>query len=62
MDNWESQIDSYYVRCVSGESKYEDIEFERDDNLEIVTDFTNDLVWQDGSSSTYTYSNAISLL
>jgi len=47
-DAWQYRISSNYARCVSGESKYEDIEFERDDSKNIVLDKTNNLIWQDG--------------
>ena len=46
-DGWSYLTSSYYARCVSGVSKYEDIEFERDSDLETVRDLTNGLVWQD---------------
>jgi hypothetical protein len=50
-----------YVRCVSGNSHYEDIQFERDNSRNVVLDNTNNLMWQDGDlPNSMNFNNAIS--
>ncbi|EJF06742.1 Protein of unknown function (DUF1566) [Thiovulum sp. ES] len=58
---WTNISDSAFTRCVRGESAYEDISFQRDNEKEVVIDSTHGLMWQNGSNSdTYTNSEAIS--
>ena len=41
----------FNTKCVSGESHYEDINYYRDDNKNLVTDNPNSLMWQDQTSA-----------
>ena len=60
-DDWKTRTSNYYVRCVSGESHYEDINFSRDSSKNVVIDNTNNLMWQDSSGDVLrTWSEAIS--
>jgi|GEM_PF-3342312 len=59
-DSWQVRTSNLYIRCVSGESHYENINFSRDNSKNIVIDNTNNLMWQDGHSSGYmTWNSAI---
>jgi hypothetical protein len=58
---WQKRTENGYVRCVSGNSHYEDIQFERDNSKEIVKDLTHNLMWVDGSETVgKSWSEAIS--
>jgi hypothetical protein len=60
-DFLEKRTENGYVRCVSGNSHYEDIQFERDNSKEIVKDLTHNLMWVDGGETVKkSWSEAIS--
>ncbi len=60
-NNWLNYEDVHYIRCVEGKSLYENLEFKRNDNLNTVSDFLHNLMWQDNNETIQkSWSEAIS--